>query len=233
MDEEGKPLTAFTVGPFGFYECERMPFRLTNTPATFQRLIKTCLGDLNLHWCIIYLDDIVIFSKNLASHLERLEAVFQKLEKAGLKLKSSKCELFWWQIAYLGHVIFTQGVATDKGKIDAIKNWPTPSNVTEAWSFLGFMGYYNWFIPKFSQVAQTLHELMSGENMDTKRQPFSGTASVNRPLMNWRDTVQLHLFLHMLHQAIEASQWCLWLWFGSCPLPDLWGWHRCHNSLCQ
>ena len=94
MDEESKPLTAFTVGPLGFYECERMPFRLTNTPATFQRLMETCLGDLNLHWCIIYLDDIVIFSKDLTSHLDRLEAVFRKLEKAGLKLKPSKCELF-------------------------------------------------------------------------------------------------------------------------------------------
>ena len=148
MDEENQPLTAFTVGPLGFYECERMPFGLTNTPATFQRLMETCLGDLNLHWCIIYLDDIVIFSKDLASHLKRLEAVFQKLEEAGLKLKPSKCELFWRQLAYLGHVISAKGVATDEGKIEAIKNWPTPTNVMEVWSFLGFMGYYYRFIPK-------------------------------------------------------------------------------------
>ena len=87
MDEKSKPLTAFTVGPLGFYECKRMPFGLMNAPAMFQRLMETCLGDLNFHWCIIYLDDIVIFSKDLASHLERLQAVFQKLEKAGLKLK--------------------------------------------------------------------------------------------------------------------------------------------------
>ena len=113
MDEESKPLTAFTVGPLGFYECKRMPFGLTNAPATFQRLMETCLGDLNLNWCIIYLDDIVIFSKDLASHLKRLEAVFQKLEEAGLKLKPSKCELFQRQLAYLGHVISAEGVATD------------------------------------------------------------------------------------------------------------------------
>ena len=131
MDEESKPLTAFTVGLLGFYECKRMPFGLTNTPATFHRLMKICLGDLNLHWCIIYLDDMVIFSKDLASHLERLEAVFQKLEKAGLKLKPSKCELFQWQLAYLGHVISAQGVATNESKIEAIRNWPTPTNITE------------------------------------------------------------------------------------------------------
>ena len=82
------------MGPLGFYECERMPFGLTNNPTTFQRLMEPCLGDLNLHWCTIYLDDIVIFSKDLASHLERLETVFWKLEEAGLKLKPSKCELF-------------------------------------------------------------------------------------------------------------------------------------------
>ena len=131
MDEESKPLTAFTVGLLGFYECERMPFELTNAPVTFQRLMKTCLGDLNLHWCIIYLHDIVIFSKDLTSHPERLEAVFQKLEKAGLKLKPSKCELFQWQLTYLGHVISGQGVATVEGKIKAIKNWPIPTNVME------------------------------------------------------------------------------------------------------
>ena len=94
MDKESKPLTAFTVGPLGFYKCERMPFGLTNAPASFQRLMETCLGNLNLHWCIIYLDVIVIFSRDLISHLERLEAVFQKMEKAGLKLKPLKYELF-------------------------------------------------------------------------------------------------------------------------------------------
>ena len=162
MDKESKLLIAFTVGPLGFYECKRMPFGLTNTPATFQRLVETCLGDLNLHWCIIYLDDIVIISKDLTSHLKRLKAVFWKLEKAGLKLKPSKCELFQWQLAYLGHVISAQGVATDEGKIKAIKNWPTPTNVMEVRSFLGFMGYYCRFIPKFMQVAWPLHELTSG-----------------------------------------------------------------------
>ena len=88
--------------------------------------VETCLGDHNLNWYNIYLDDVVIFSKDPASHLERLEAVFQKLEEAGLKLKLSKCELFWWQIAYLGHMISAQGIATNEGKIEAIKKWPIP-----------------------------------------------------------------------------------------------------------
>ena len=130
---------------------------------------RLALGDLNLHWCIIYLDDIVIFSKDLASHLERLEAVFQKLEEAGLKLKPSKCELFWWQIAYLGHMISAQVVATDEGKTEAIKKWPIPKNVMEILSFLGSMGYYHRFIPRFVQVAQPLHKLTLHENAGKKK----------------------------------------------------------------
>ena len=101
LDEESIPYTAFTVGPLGFYECLRMPFGLTNAPATFQRLMENYLGDLHLNWCIIYLDDIIIYSKTPQEHLERLEAVFEKISKAGLKLKPSKCEFFKPEITYL------------------------------------------------------------------------------------------------------------------------------------
>ena len=86
-----------------------------------------------------------------------------------LKLKPSKCELFQWQIAYLGHIVSTQGIATDEGKIEAIKKWPVPTNIMEVQSFLGFMGYYHLFIPKFMQVAQPLHELTSSENAGKKK----------------------------------------------------------------
>ena len=72
IEEESKPLTAFTVGPLGFFECERMPFGLTNAPATFQRLMESCLGDLHLNWCIIYLDDIIVFSETPGEHVKRL-----------------------------------------------------------------------------------------------------------------------------------------------------------------
>ena len=76
MVEECKPYTAFTCGPLGFYECETMPFGATNAPATFQRLMGNCLGELNMNWYIVYLDDIIIYSSDAASHIERLEAVF-------------------------------------------------------------------------------------------------------------------------------------------------------------
>ena len=79
------------MGPLGFYQCDRMPFGLANALALFQRLMETCLGDLHLNWCIIYLDDVIIFSKTPKEHLECLRGVFQKLAQVGLKLKLKKC----------------------------------------------------------------------------------------------------------------------------------------------
>ena len=94
MEEDSKAFTAFTVGPLSFYECECMPFGLTNAPATFQWLMQSCLGNLHLHYCNIYLDDVIVFSKTPEEHLLRLRAVFEKIKQARLKLKPSKCELF-------------------------------------------------------------------------------------------------------------------------------------------
>ena len=142
MDEASKPLTAFTVGPLGFYECERMPFRLTNAPATFQRLVESCLGDLHLNWCIIYLDDVIVFSKTPKEHIDRLRGVFHKLFLAGLKLKPKKCEFFKSKIAYLGHIVSAKGIETDPKKVEAVKNWTVPKTVTDVRSFLGFTNYY-------------------------------------------------------------------------------------------
>ena len=92
--EASRPLIAFTIGPLGFYECVWMPFGLTNTPATFQHLMESCLGEMHLKWCIIYLENIIVFSKMPEEHIERLRGVFEKLPAAGLRLKPSKCEFF-------------------------------------------------------------------------------------------------------------------------------------------
>ena len=90
-----------------------MPFGLTNAPATFQRLMESCLGGLHLSWCIIYLDDTIVFSQTPEEYLVRLQAVFDKLKTARGKLRPSKCELIKKQINYLGHVVGHKGVATD------------------------------------------------------------------------------------------------------------------------
>ena len=162
MDEASKPLTAFTVGPLRFYECERMPFGLTNAPATFQRLMESCLGDLHLNWCIIYLDDVIVFSKTPKDHIERLRGVFHKLFLAGLKLKPRKCEFFKSKIAYLGHIVSAKGIETDPKKVEAVKNWTIPKTVTDVRSFLSFTNYYRRFIKDYTKVARPLNILISG-----------------------------------------------------------------------
>ena len=97
LEEEVKPLPPLTARPLGFWQCERKPFGLTNAPAAFSEVDRILPCELNLNWCIIYLDDIVL-NETPDKHLPRLGAVFDKLRAAGLKLKPSKCELFKKQI---------------------------------------------------------------------------------------------------------------------------------------
>ena len=169
MEEESKPLTAFTVGPLGFYECEHMPFGLTNAAVTFQHLMENCLGKLHLSWCIIYLDDIIVFTDNPKEHLRRLRGVFTKLDKAGLKLKPNKCEFFKTKITYLGHIVSSKGIETDPKKVEAVKNWTVPKTVTDVRSFLGFTNHYRRFIKGYANVARPLNLLVSGDNTNRKK----------------------------------------------------------------
>ena len=130
LDKDSKALTACTVGPLGFYQCKRMPFGLTDVPATFQRSMESCLGDMHLKWVIIYLDDIIIFSKTPREHIERLRSVFQKIHEAGLKLKPKKCEFFKTRISFLGHIVSRDGIECNPKKIEAIKKLEKANNST-------------------------------------------------------------------------------------------------------
>ena len=182
MAEECKAFTAFTCGPLGFYECETMPFGATNAPATFQRLMHNCLGDLNMAWCVVYLDDIIVFSDNPKDHIVRLEAVFKKLASAGLKLKPSKCFFFKEEIDYLGHLVSGKGVATSPKKIEAVTKWPVPQTVYDVRSFLGFVGYYR-FIRDFSKISKPIREVIIGLENQSKR-------VAKKTLINWSEAAQ-------------------------------------------
>lgn len=95
IKEEDKHKTTFSLGPLGFYKCNRMDFGLTNAPATFQRLMKNCMGEMSLKQCLIFLENILVFYSTFEEHLKRLEGVFKRLERHNLKLKPSKCDFFY------------------------------------------------------------------------------------------------------------------------------------------
>ena len=115
--------------------------------------MESCLGEMHLQDCIIYLDDIIVFSKTPEEHLHQLRLVFQKISQAGLKLKPSKCEFFRTRLEYLGHIISKKGIETNPKKVRAIWDWPHPTNIIETRSFLGLCNYYPKFIKDYAKIA--------------------------------------------------------------------------------
>ena len=168
MDEESKQYTAFTLGSMGLYECESMPFGLCNAPPTFQRLVQNCLGKLNLTYCLIYLDDVIVFSDMPEKHLRRMHVVFDRLCEHGLKLKPSKCEVFKSEINYLAHHVSQKGVLPLKKNLESIGQCPPPDTYTKVKSFVGLVGHYRHFIKGFAKIAAPLYNLTSGNNKDKK-----------------------------------------------------------------
>ena len=165
-----------------------MPFGLCNAPATFQRLMERCMGELNLRDCLIYLDDIIIFSSTFEEHLERLQAVFKNLERHNLKLKPSKCEFFKECVTYLGHVVSADGIQTDPSKTEAVKNWPVPKNTKAVRKFLGFTGYYRRFVKGYASIVRPPNDLLVGHptNAHGKKKPSSEKATP----FKWTDEQQ-------------------------------------------
>ncbi|RXN11607.1 Retrovirus-related Pol polyprotein from transposon 412 [Labeo rohita] len=161
VEEADKEKTAF-VTPLGFWEFNRMPQGITNAPSTFQRLMERCVGDMNLHEVLVFLDDLIIFSDSLEEHERRLMRVLHRLKEYGLKLSPKKCKFFQTTVRYLGHIISESGVETDPEKIQALETWPRPKNLKELRSFLGFSGYYRRFIKGYSSIVRPLNDLTRG-----------------------------------------------------------------------
>ena len=159
MEPADKQKTAFSTTK-GHFEFNVMPFGLTNAPPTFQRLMECVLAGLSGAHCLVYLDDIIVFSTTFEEHLKRLTSVLDRLRTAGLKLKSRKCHFAKKQITYLGHVISPQGVEPDEKKLAAVTAYPTPQNSKEVKQFMGLSNYYRRFISNYAQIAEPLHRLL-------------------------------------------------------------------------
>lgn len=169
---EDRAKTAFRT-QFGHFEWTVLPMGLTNAPATFQHLMNSTFFEF-LHRCVlVFLDDIVVYSRTLEEHERDVRAVLQKLRERGLCAKASKCELFKTEIEFLGHRVGRDGLRVMADKVEAVRQWPTPRNAKDVRSFLGLAGYYRRFVHHFSQIAAPLHDLTkTADSATTKAPPF-------------------------------------------------------------
>lgn len=188
--EQHKQRTAFTAGPLGFFEYHRMPFGLTNSPATYQRLMEEIIGDLNHNICEIYIDDIIIYSSTYEEHLDRLHQVFSKFREAGMKLSPKKCSFVRNRVQYVGHIVSSDGISTDPEKTRKVAEWPIPTNVDEVRSFLGFCGYYRSFIKDFSKIVRPLNSLLAGHGVPKKSRRKATPKTTKKTTWKWTDEEQ-------------------------------------------
>ena len=182
VDSESRDKTAFST-LFGLYQFKRMPFGLTYAPATFQRLMAVVLRGLTPLMCLVYLDDIIVFSTTF-EYIERLRLALSRLREAGLKLKPRKCRLLCEHVRFLGHVVSEQGVSTHPEKVRPIAEWPTPTCVQDVRSFLGMAGYYRRFVRDFSTVARPLNKLLERDAAFEWNEDSEGTFRVLKDVLS-------------------------------------------------
>ncbi|KAJ6846282.1 uncharacterized protein M6B38_279565 [Iris pallida] len=162
VKKEDVPKTAFRTR-YGHYEFLVMPFGLTNAPAIFMDLMNRVFYQYLDKFVIVFIDDILIYSKNEEEHEKHLRIVLQTLREEQLYAKLNKCEFWLDQIPFLGHIISGEDISVDPKKVEAVKPWPTPKSVAEIRSFLGLAGYYRRFVEIFSRIAEPLTRLTRKE----------------------------------------------------------------------
>ena len=154
--ESDIPKTAFRTR-YEHYEFLVMSFGLTNAPLAFMDLINRVFRPYLDWFVIVFIDDILVYSRSKLKHERHLGLVLQTLRQYQLYAKFSKCEFWLSRVEFLGHVVSSDGIYADPQKVEAVTNWEQPTTVTEVWSFLGLAGYYRRFIEGFSKIAGPLH----------------------------------------------------------------------------
>jgi hypothetical protein len=157
--ESDIPKTAFHIR-YGLCEYTEMSFGLTNAPAYFMYLMNKVFMEYLDRFVVVFIDDILIFSKTREEREEHLRLVLEKLRSNQLYAKFSKCEFWLTEVAFLGHVISVVGVSVDPGKVNDVLNWMPSTTVSEIRSFLGLAGYYRRFIMDFSKIAKPMTKLL-------------------------------------------------------------------------
>ena len=168
LDDRSKERTAFqAVG--GHYEFNVLPFGLVDAPSTFQRVVNEALGDVLGSKCLVYLDDIIVFSANFQEHVENLQLVLDRLLQANLKIRTKKCGFFKRSCSYLGHIISTEGIRPQPDKVEAIAKMEKPKTVREVLQFLGLASYYRRYIEGYANIAAPLNNLTGGTKRSSRQ----------------------------------------------------------------
>jgi hypothetical protein len=149
MDPDLEEYTTFRTR-YSTYKCKVLPFSLCNSPATYQRYINDVLIEYLDNFCIAYLDDILIYSEDEATHTCHVQKVLERLRQAGLQVDIKKSEFYVQRTKYLGYILTSTGLEVDLEKVEALRNWQKPTTITSVKSFLGFAGFYRQFVPEFS-----------------------------------------------------------------------------------
>jgi len=158
LHPESRKYTAFTTNK-GQFQMKRLPMGLKISPSTFSRLMTVAMSGLNYEKCFVYLDDLIVFGRNLEDHNKNLIKVFTRLRKVNLKLNPTKCEFLKKELLYLGNVITPEGISPDPEKIRVLKDYPVPQNADEVKRFVAFANYYRKFIPNFAEKSLPLNVL--------------------------------------------------------------------------
>lgn len=178
--------TAFRTR-YGHFEYMVMPFGLTNAPATFQAYINKSLAGLIDKFCVVYLDDILIYSDSHEEHIDHVKQVLERLRRFSLYASLKKCEFFTTEVEFLGFIVSTSGVSMDKRRVETIREWPKPKTYHEVQVFLGFVNFYRRFIHHYSQIAGPLSELLKGSVKGVKSGPFEWPDAAERAFTQLRD----------------------------------------------
>lgn len=161
LRNEDREKTAFCSFD-GLYQFTRMPFGLTNAPASFQRALDVILARYKWKTCLVYIDDVIIFSSSVEDHISHVDTVLTALKRAGVSLKIYKCDFFTQKVKYLGHIVRPGTIEIDHAKTKSLRELRPPETLTQLKFFLGFVNVYRRFIPNYTKMAQPLYELQKG-----------------------------------------------------------------------
>ncbi|KAI2664186.1 Retrovirus-related Pol polyprotein [Labeo rohita] len=216
MEKDSQDKTAFICNQ-GLFHFKAMAFGLKNAPATFQRLMERVLGELQRKNCLVYLDDIIIYSPSVEQHFLDIQAVLDKLKEAHLTVNMKKTHFFRSSLKFLGHIVSAEGIQADPEKTRAVQEFPVPRNIKEVQQFLGMAGWYHRFVPCFSQVAEPLNALkrkgvkfvwsaQCQDAFNTLKQllvspPVLGHPNLNLPFVVYTDASEIGLGAVLVQQT--------------------------------